>query len=443
MSRRARLPTEPAQAVIDSLTHDGRGVARVEGRVVFVEGALPGETVTFRYTSLHRDYDEGRLEQVLGEPSPERVDPVCAHFGVCGGCGLQHLEAGGQIRYKQAQLLEQFKRIGKVEPATVWEPLTGPVWGYRCKARLGVKYVQKKGRALVGFREKASAQLADLRRCPVLHPAVGEKLDALADLILALKLRERIPQIEVAIGDERRALIFRLLDDAGATDLARLSTFGAEHGFDIYLQRHGPGSVQALHPHHPPPPGYALEDFGVSFRFQPGEFTQVNPAVNRAMVRRALELLDPKAGDSVLDLFCGLGNFTLPLARRAREVTGVEGDAALVERARANARCNGLENVCFHAADLFRPLAGQDWAEQCYDRLLLDPSRAGGRAILEQIPRWKPSRIVYVSCNPATLARDAGTLVNELGYRLTGAGVMDMFPHTVHVESIALFERGK
>jgi 23S rRNA (uracil1939-C5)-methyltransferase len=442
MSRWVRLPSEPAQAFVESLSHDGRGVARVEGRAVFIDGSLPGETVAFRYTRLRRDFAEGRVEEVL-EPSPERVEPFCAHFGVCGGCALQHLAPEAQIRHKETQLLEQLKRIGKVEPVKVWEPLTGPVAGYRCKARLGVKFVAKKGRVLVGFREKSSALLADLKRCPVLHPAVGEKLEALAGLIFSLGLRENIPQIEVALGDDRHALVFRVMDDPNRDDLARLSDFGAAHGFDIYLQRHGPASLSPLYPENPPPPGYALEDFDVDFRFQPGEFTQVNPAINRAMVARALELLDPRPEETVLDLFCGLGNFTLPLARRAREATGVEGDAGLVERARANARRNGLENVRFHAADLFHPVTGQGWAERSYDKLLLDPSRTGAREILEHVSRWKPSRVVYVSCNPATLARDAEILVHSLGYRLTGAGVMDMFPHTAHVESIALFERGK
>ncbi|HLF96536.1 MAG TPA: 23S rRNA (uracil(1939)-C(5))-methyltransferase RlmD [Methylococcaceae bacterium] len=465
MSRRARLPTEAAQAAIDSLTHDGRGVAHVDGRAVFIDGALPGETVRFRYTGIRRDFAEGRAETVL-ESSPERVEPFCAHFGVCGGCALQHLAPEAQIRYKQTQLLEQLKRIGKTEPASVWAPLTGPVAGYRHKARLGVKFVAKKGRVLVGFREKSSALLADLQRCPVLHPAVGEKLEALGGLIFSLGLRDKIPQIEVALGDDRHALVFRVMDDPGVDDLARLAAFGAAHGFDIYLQRHGPDSLRPLYldqsagsglarevpeggragiarHEYPPLPGYALEDFGVDFRFRPGEFTQVNPAINRHMVARAVELLDLRPEDTVLDLFCGLGNFTLPLARRAGEATGVEGDAGQVERARDNARRNGLENVYFHAADLFQPVKGQDWAERRYDKLLLDPSRAGAREILEYIPRWKPARIVYVSCNPATLARDAGVLVHDLGYRLLGAGVMDMFPHTAHVESIALFGRGK
>jgi 23S rRNA (uracil1939-C5)-methyltransferase len=440
ISRRP-LPDHGREARIESLSPEGRGVAHLDGRAVFVDGALPGETVSFRYTRIQRDFAEGRVEAVL-DASPERVEPFCAHFGVCGGCTLQHLAPEAQIRFKQAQLLEQFRRIGKVEPAVSWAPLTGPVQGYRHKARLGVKFVAKKDRVLVGFREKSSALLAELHRCPVLHPAVGERLEDLAGLIFALGVREKVPQIEVALGDDRHALVFRVMDDPGRADLDRLADFGAGHGFDVYLQRQGPESLRPLYPENPPPPGYALEEFGVDFRFRPGEFTQVNPAVNRQMVRRAVDLLDPGPEDAVLDLFCGLGNFTLPLARRARQVTGVEGDSALVERARDNARRNGLENTEFHAADLFQPVTGAAWAGRRYARLLLDPSRAGAREILARIPVWQPSRIVYVSCNPATLARDAGILVHDLGYRLTGAGVMDMFPHTAHVESIALFEPG-
>lgn len=439
--RRRPLPEQSREVSIESLSPEGRGVAHLDGRAVFVDGALPGERVSFRYTRLKRDFAEGCVAQVL-EPSPERVEPFCVHFGVCGGCALQHLAPEAQIRFKQAQLVEQFRRIGKVEPAVLWAPLLGPVQGYRHKARLGVTFVAKKDRVLVGFREKSSALLAALHRCPVLHPAVGERLEELARLIFTLSVREKVPQVEVALGDHRHALVFRVMDDPNQADLDRLADFGAGHGFDIYLQRQGPESLRPLYPENPPLPGYALEEFGVDFRFRPGEFTQVNPPVNRQMVARAVELLAPGPEETVLDLFCGLGNFTLPLARRARQVTGVEGDAALVERARDNARRNGLENVEFHAADLFHPVTGEAWAGRRYARVLLDPSRAGAREILARVPAWQPSRIVYVSCNPATLARDAGILVHDLGYRLAGAGVMDMFPHTAHVESIALFERG-
>lgn len=442
MSRRSKLkslPAAPVHACIESLAHDGRGVAHVEGRAVFIDGALPGEEVSFFYTDIRRDFAEGRTGQVLA-PSPLRVEPRCLHFGVCGGCSLQHLAEDAQIAEKQRLLLEQFRRIGKVEPESVWSPLTGPRWGYRHKARLGAKYVAKKGRVLVGFREKASAFIAEIHACPVLHPKVGERLPELADLIGGLSVREKLPQIEVAVGDERSALVFRVLADPTPADLEALREFGARLDFDIYLQRQGPDSVLALQPESPPPLSYALPNHGMKFRFRPTDFTQVNVAINRDMVDRVMEALNPDSADQVLDLFCGLGNFTLPLARRCAFVTGVEGNREAVAGARRNARDNGVANVVFHLADLSQPLDGVPWAHRRYDKVLLDPSRAGAQEVLALASKWDTARIVYVSCNPATLARDAGILVGQ-GYRLVRAGVMDMFPHTAHVESIALFER--
>jgi 23S rRNA (uracil1939-C5)-methyltransferase len=438
--RKKPLPQEPVQARIDSFTHDGRGVARVDGKPVFIDGALPGETVTFVYTDLRRDYAEGKVQAVL-EASPGRVAPHCPHFGMCGGCGLQHLAEGAQIEEKQALLVEQFRRIGKLDEVPLFPPLTGPVWGYRHKARLGVKDVPRKGRVLVGFREKASPYIAELDACPVLHPSVGERLRELSELIGGLSLKDRLPQIEVAVGDERAALVFRVLEDPTEADLQRLQDFGERHGFDIYLQRHGPDSVTALYPENPPPLSYALPEQAIEFRFEPTQFTQVNPAINRKMIERVLEVLAPNPEDTVLDLYCGLGNFTLPIARRARRAVGVEGERALVERAGRNAAANGIDNTEFHVADLSQPVADAPWAQRRYDKILLDPSRAGAEAVLDLIPRWAATRIVYVSCNPSTLARDAGILVHRHGYRLIRAGVMDMFPQTAHVESIAVFEK--
>lgn len=439
-SRRHPLPAGAFQTLIESLTHDGRGVARIEGKPVFVEGALPGETVEFVYTDLRRDYSEGRVTKVL-ESAPGRVEPRCPHFGLCGGCSLQHLADEAQIEEKQKLLVEQFQRIGKIEDVPLFPPLTGPSWGYRHKARLGVKYVPKKGRVLVGFRERASPYIADLAACPVLHPRVGERLQDLSELIAGLSLKDRLPQIEVAVGDDRAALVFRVLEDPTEDDLARFRDFGARFGFDIYLQRQGPDSVTALYPEAPPLLSYALPAEGIEFRFKATEFTQVNVDINRKMVDRVLEILAPEAGDSVLDLFCGIGNFTLPLARRAGFVAGVEGGREAVERGRENAAANGLTNVEFHVADLTQPLEGLPWAGRRYNKILLDPSRAGAEEVLAGVPRWDAARIVYVSCNPSTLARDAGILVHRHGYRLVRAGVMDMFPQTAHVESIALFER--
>jgi 23S rRNA (uracil1939-C5)-methyltransferase len=437
---RKPLPKEPRQALIESLNHDARGVAHVDGKVVFIDGALPGENVTFTYTGMHRDYAEGRVQEVL-EASPERIAPHCAHAGVCGGCSLQHLEHEAQIRYKQQLLLEQLRRIGKVQPQEIFAPLRGPLWGYRHKARLSVKYVQKKDKALVGFREKASPFVADIGVCPVLHPMVGEHLAELGELVGRLSLRDQLPQIEIGVGDQHCALVFRLLRDATADDLAALRAFGEQHGYAVYTQRQGPDSIVPVHEDAAALPSYALPDADVHFHFNPTEFTQVNPAINRAMVARALELLAPQPDEDVLDLFCGLGNFTLPLARQARSVTGVEGDAPLVQRARDNAARNGIGNVEFFAADLFTDVSAAPWAQRRYHKILLDPARAGAQEIVRQLPRFGAGRVAYISCNPATLARDAGILANELGYHLLGAGIMDMFPHTAHVESIALFER--
>jgi 23S rRNA (uracil1939-C5)-methyltransferase len=439
-SNRKKLPETPIETRIESFAHDGRGVAHVNGKAVFIDGALPGEAVSFVYTLIKRDFAEGRVHEVL-KPAAGRVEPLCPHAGVCGGCSLQHLDPAEQIAAKQHLLMEQFRRIGKVAPEAIWPPLTGPLWGYRYKARLGVKWVGKKNKMLVGFREKSSAFLADIESCRVLHPRVGERLRALADMIARLSVKERLPQIEVALGDERAALAFRVLDAPSSDDLEILKAFGQEFDFDIYLQPKGPDSVSALWPECPPLLSYALPDAGVELRFRPADFTQVNPELNRKMVDRVLEILDPQPHETVLDLFCGIGNFTLPLARRAAQVVGVEGAPEAVARARQNAAENGIDNVEFHVADLTQSQEGAAWAMRRYDKALLDPSRAGAMEILALARRWGAGRIAYVSCNPSTLARDAGILAHEQGYRLARAGVMDMFPHTAHVESIALFIR--
>jgi 23S rRNA (uracil1939-C5)-methyltransferase len=439
-ARKKPLPQEAFPAHIESFAHDGRGVARVDGKAVFIDGALPGEDVTFVFTSVRRDYAEGKIEAVV-TPASGRVQPRCPSFGVCGGCSFQHLTDAAQIEEKQKLLLDQFRRIGKIDEVALWPPLTGPHWGYRHKARLGVKWVPKKGRVLVGFRERSSPFITDLTFCPVLHPKVGERLQDLSELIGSLSIKDRLPQIEVAVGDERAALVFRILEDASPDDLEKLVAFGVRIGFDIYLQRQGPDSIMPLHPDNPPMLSYALVNQGIEFRFKPTDFTQVNVDINRKMVDRVMDVLDPAAGDTVLDLFCGIGNFTLPIAKRAQSVVGVEGSAESVERARRNAAANGLGNVEFHVADLSQDLKDAAWAHRRYDKILLDPSRAGAEEVLSHVPRWAASRIVYVSCNPSTLARDAGILVHRHGYRLIRAGVMDMFPQTAHVESIALFEK--
>ena len=389
------------------------------------------------YTGARRRHDEARVHAVL-TPSPDRVQARCAHFGVCGGCALQHLAPAAQLQAKQRVLFDNLERLGGVVAARRLAPVTGPVWGYRHKARLGVKHVDKKGRVLVGFRERSKPYVADLHNCPVLHPDFGERLDAFAALVSSLSIVRQLPQIEVARGDEFATLILRVLEAPDADDLARLEAFAREHDFDLYLQPAGPDSVRPLGEARPM--RYALDDGALQIEFEPGDFTQVNPQTNRAMVAQALELLRPTAGDDILDLFCGLGNFTLPVARRAGSVTGVEGDAALVARARSNASANAISNAQFHTADLFEDVSREPWFGPGYSGLIIDPPRSGAQWICEHMDRLAPQRIVYVSCYPATLARDAGILAGH-GYRLDAAGVVDMFPHTAHVEAMALFRR--
>ncbi len=443
MSRRRRkpkLPDFPVRATIESLSHDGRGVTHIDGKTVFIDGALPGEEISFLYTGRARKHDEGKVCEIFSA-SEHRVEPRCPHFDICGGCSLQHLAPAQQILAKQQTLLDNLERIGRTAPVTVLPPLTGPHWHYRYKARLGVKFVRKKGRVLVGFREKRLPYIADLSRCEVLHEAVGGRLLELAELIRGMEASQRLPQIEVAAGDEAVALVFRHLDPLSDADRQRLRDYGEDTGLHIHLQPKGPDTVEPLWPVDSSL-GYCLPSFDIDIRFLPTDFTQVNPAINRAMVDQALGLLDPSDKDRVLDLFCGLGNFTLPIARSAGQVTGVEGEAGLVQRARDNARANAIDNAEFAVADLSRDPAGQAWMAGPYDKVLIDPPRSGAQEMMPHLAALQPERIVYVSCHPGSLARDAGLLVNEHGYRLTAAGVMDMFPHTAHVESMALFERG-
>ncbi len=422
------------------MSHDGRGVARVEGKTVFVQGALSGEKVSFLYTRQQRKHDEGRVQEVL-EASPDRVEPRCPQARVCGGCSLQHQQPAAQIRDKQQALFDALQRIGQVQPGQLLPPLTlDSVWGYRSKARLGVKYVARKDRVLVGFREKGTSFITDIDHCDILDPRVGELIAPLSALVDSLSLRRRIPQIEVAIGDTGCVLIFRLLDPPTEEDLEKLRRFGADHDLSPYLQEGGADTVRPLSGV-PAELYYDLPQQGVRIHFLPTDFTQVNRGLNRQMVERAIELLDPRPGERLLDLFCGLGNFTLPLARHCAEVVGVEGDAGLVVRARDNARRNGIGNVRYYTANLYQGLEHEPWLLERFDKALLDPPRSGAQEVLEQLPRLGVERILYVSCYPGTLARDAGELVHRHGYRLHSAGVMDMFPHTTHVESIALFEK--
>jgi 23S rRNA (uracil1939-C5)-methyltransferase len=438
MRHKKKLPQESVTVTIESLSHDGRGVAHVNGKVVFIDEALPGETLEFVYTDSRKDYAEGRAVNLLTR-SEQRRDPACPHFGSCGGCSFQHVADAEQIKIKELLLAEQFSRIGKLKIPEIWPALTGPHWGYRTKARMGVKFVEKKGRVLVGFRERRHPYLAEIDSCKVMHPQVGENLLALGEMIAKLSIKDKIPQIEVAIGDQECVLAFRVLEPPTAADKEVLRDFARQANISICLQPKGPDSIAPLDGEPEVIPSYALPEQGLTFNFRPAMFTQVNYEINRKMVSRALAALELTKADRVLDLFCGLGNFTLPLATLAGQVVGIEGDLPLVKHARENARLNNLDNVEFHVADLTKDVREMPWSQQKFTKVLLDPSRAGAAEILHNFKHWQPERIVYVSCNPSTLARDAGILVNELGYALVKAGVMDMFPQTAHVESIALF----
>ena len=443
----ARLDQTPKTVSIVDLSHDGRGVARWPeghahaGKAVFVSGALPGETVSVQQTARSKHFDEAKTLEVI-EASPDRVQPRCPHFGTCGGCVLQHLAEDRQIAYKQQVLLDNLQRIGHVAPGSVLPPLRGESWGYRRKGRFSVRRVEKKDKTLVGFREQDPRFVADIAECHVVVPQLGFKVAELGALVDGLDARRDIPQIEFIAGDARTALVFRHLQPLSDADKAKLEAFGAEQGFAIFLQPGGIDSVQPLSGE-APQLTFRMPQWDVELLFRPLDFIQVNAKLNEAMIARALDLLDVQPGERVLDLFCGLGNFTLPLARASGDgaVVGVEGDAGLVQRARANAERNGLGNLQFFAADLAQDLAGQPWLKAGFDKLLLDPARSGAIEVLKQLPLKGLKKIVYVSCHPGSLARDAGYLVNEQGFTLVSAGAMDMFPHTAHVESIAVFEK--
>lgn len=439
MARRRRnsLPVDPVEAEIESLDHEGRGIAHIDGKTLFVDGALPGETVLCRYTLKRRRFDQARTIEVI-KASAARIEAKCPHFGVCGGCSLQHMPDGMQLEVKQSVLREQLAHIGHVSLAEMLPPLRDALWGYRRKARLGVRYVEKKERLLVGFRERYGRYLTDMQRCEVLHASVGERIEVLQQLVLSLQAYTQIAQIEIAVGDNATALVFRNLVELGQGDLDKLTAFARQTpDIHVWLQAKGPETAAPLWPEDSSL-FYELPEYGVRMHFLPTDFTQVNAGLNRKMIPYAIALLELQSGHRVLDLFCGLGNFSLPLAKTAVHVLGIEGDEGLVQRARDNASNNGIENIDFMVADLF---AGVPDGIGPVDRVLLDPPRSGALEIVSQIEKLAPERIVYVSCNSATLARDAGVLVNEKGYTLLKAGIMDMFPHTGHAEAIAVFEK--
>lgn len=439
-SRGTRLPAVPEISVIEDLSHEGRGVTHLNGKVVFVEDALPGERVEWIRTKRGPNFDEARLAKVL-EASADRVEPRCQHFGVCGGCALQHLSAGKQIAFKQRQLIDGLERIGKVTADEILPPLQADSWNYRRRARLAARWVPKKDRVVVGFKERSTSYIADLERCEILRAPVDALIPALSQLLTSLSIRNRVPQIEVAVADSAVALVIRVLEPLTEADLEQLRRFERDNPAILYLQ---PGGYETVAPLSTGAPAltYGLPQYDVTVQFQPTDFVQVNGALNEAMIDRVMKLLEPGPTQAVLDLFCGLGNFSLPLARLAREVVGVEGEAGLVARARENAQRNGLTNAEFFTGNLAAPDVNQErWAKRRYDKVLLDPPRAGAEEVLPVVAASGAKRLVYVSCHPGTLARDAGILVREYGFKLTATGVMDMFPHTAHVESVAVFVR--
>jgi len=441
----SRKPREAETALIAAVTHDGRGIADVPGKKVFVAGALTGETVRFQRRKRRRNYDEAELLEVL-TPAADRVTPRCPVFGVCGGCSLQHMSAADQRRIKHQALVDNLERIGRVVPRTWYEPIFDDSpdggWHYRRRARLAVKDVAAKGRVLVGFREAHAPFVCDMHHCDVLASPVADLIDPLSALIGALSIRSRLPQIEVAVADNATALVFRVLDPPTDGDRVALGAFGRDHDVQVLLQPAGPDSVQPIDPAMPMATlRYRLEEHDVDIEFGATDFVQINGTVNRLMVSRVLDLLDVGPGHRVLDLFCGIGNFSLALARHAAAVLGVEGEAHQVERARHNAAANGIDGCHFLQADLATIDGSEDWLRQGWQRLLLDPARAGAREVVAHVDAIGAPRIVYVSCHPGTLARDAAILVHDQGYKLEGAGIIDMFPHTGHVESLAVFQK--
>ncbi len=423
--------------VID-LSHDGCGIAQLGERRIFVPGALPGEQIRVLPRKHRRQFQLGDLIDIV-EPSESRVEPPCEYFGRCGGCAVQHLDYEAQVSFKESMVREALARIGGVEPETWLDPIIGPDWNYRRRARLGVRYVKGKQRVLVGFKERATRYVTDMGSCMVLEKPFDRLPGPLGEMIGQTSLWRRLPQVELAAGEDARAVVFRVLDEPSETDLNTFEEFGRQWSLDVYLQRGGPGTVRPLDPERTRRLAYRLEKFDVELEFTPTDFLQINARVNESLVAQVVRLLELGPADRVLDLYCGLGNFSLPLARRAGHVLGVEGDGGLVARAAANARLNGLDNASFSACDLNE--SGWRFLRETWDVVVLDPPRSGADMVVNEMAAMDPRRIAYVSCHPATMARDARTLIDTQGYRLLAAGVADMFPHTHHVEAVALFER--
>lgn len=436
------LQADPLELVVSGFDNEARGVARHAGKVVFVEGALIGETVIARPVRSRPSYEIASLQEVL-KPSALRVLPRCPSFGVCGGCSMQHLDAAAQVSAKQRLLEDSFWHIAKLRPELMLRPIHGPTWRYRFRARLAVRYVPKKGAVLIGFHEKRSRFVADMQSCEVLPERVSALLSPLRELVGELSIRDRLPQFELAVGDDSIVLVARVLEPPSRADEELLRQFAVLHSISFWLQPKGPDSAVPFFPADSAL-SYRLPEFGVEMPFKPTDFTQVNHYINRTLVTRALRLLDVQADERVADLFCGLGNFTLPIATQAQQVVGFEGSESLTQRARDNAVKNGLEaKVRFETSNLFKLSLAQQSGLSGFDKMLIDPPREGALEVVRTMVQpgfARPSRIVYVSCNPSSLARDAAILAGQGGYALRAAGVINMFPHTSHVESIAVFE---
>ena len=440
MSRRRKLKPKVYEIDIESLSHEGRGISHIDNKVIFTRGALPGERVVASRTLSRAKYEEAEIVEVI-KSSPDRIEPKCSVYGICGGCSFQHLSSPNQINAKHDWLQSAFLGQAKVQPKEWLEPVQVESWGYRRKARLGVRYVAKKEKVLVGFRERKSSFVTVMSRCEVLHPSLGDNLEALSECIERLSIKEHVPQIEVAIAEQGSILILRHLKPLSANDEQILDEYAKKLSITWYLQSGGLETIKPLR--HSIQLTYSLPNHSIVMSFLPNDFTQVNFELNKKMIDLALNLLQLNENDNVIDLFCGLGNFTLPISRYVNSVVGIEGDRGLVERAKANAEANEISNALFYKADLFQDISGFEWFRgKNYNKALIDPARTGAIEIVELIPKLKVERLVYVSCNPATLARDTAKLV-ELGFTLESAGVMDMFPQTAHVESIALFVREK
>jgi len=428
-------------AQVESLDQEGRGIAHVEGKAIFITGALPGESVEYVPYQRKPNYELADTTRIL-HASPSRVIPRCPHFGVCGGCSLQHMDLRAQVAAKQRILEDNLARIGKVRAQIMLSPILGPDWRYRYRARLSARYVEKKSRQLLGFHERRSSFVADMGSCEVLPARISALLEPLRELIGSLSIRERVPQVELAIGDAVDVLVLRVLEAPQSHDAEKLRSFAEQYKIQFFLQPGGPDTARAYYPQDAAVLQYRIPDFDLTFPFHPTDFTQVNHDINRVLVRRALTLLDPQPGERIGDFFCGLGNFSLAIARRGAQVLGIDGNARLALRAKETALLNGVADQCsFIDRDLFK-ITEDEWKQIApFDRLLLDPPRDGAMELVKALGQMAPGRVVYVSCNPATLARDAGVLVNVHGYQLSAAGVINMFPHTSHVESIAVFDR--